>query len=175
MKAVFTETIERVPGGEHTADTVHAISPAPLSAAMVTGRIIGFAPSVGPLVDFPGNTAGVLLLARSVVAVTDKAIGQEVVLAFEDGDLTRPLILGVVQSFDDPDPDPSTLPIRPGSVDVTTDGNRLLLTAHDEVVLRCGRASITLTAAGKVLIRGEYLLSRSSGANRIKGGSVQIN
>ena len=29
--------------------------------------------------------------------------------------------------------------------------------------------------AGKVLIRGAYLLSRSSGVNRIKGGSVQIN
>ena len=41
--------------------------------------------------------------------------------------------------------------------------------------LRCGKASITLTRAGKVLIRGAYLLSRSSGVNRIKGGSVQIN
>ena len=30
-------------------------------------------------------------------------------------------------------------------------------------------------AEGKVLIRGTYLLSRSSGVNRIKGGSVQIN
>jgi hypothetical protein len=34
---------------------------------------------------------------------------------------------------------------------------------------------LTLTHAGKVLIRGAYVLSRSSGVNRIKGGSVQIN
>ncbi|XXT19888.1 hypothetical protein WME94_57670 [Sorangium sp. So ce429] len=29
--------------------------------------------------------------------------------------------------------------------------------------------------AGKILIRGEYLLVRASGVNRIQGGSVQIN
>ena len=50
-----------------------------------------------------------------------------------------------------------------------------MLTAEHEIVLRCGKASLTLTRAGKVLIRGTYLLSRSSGVNRIKGGSVQIN
>ena len=33
----------------------------------------------------------------------------------------------------------------------------------------------TLTRAGKILIRGAYLLARSSGVNRIQGGSVQIN
>ena len=51
----------------------------------------------------------------------------------------------------------------------------MVLKAQQEIVLECGKASITLTRAGKVLIRGAYLLSRSSGVNRIKGGSVQIN
>ena len=60
-------------------------------------------------------------------------------------------------------------------VQATLDGEQLVLTAQNEIVLRCGKASLTLTRAGKVLIRGTYLLSRSSGVNRIKGGSVQIN
>jgi hypothetical protein len=55
------------------------------------------------------------------------------------------------------------------------DGKRVTFDAREEIVLRCGKASITLTKAGKVLIRGAYLLNRSSGVNRIKGGSVQIN
>jgi hypothetical protein len=55
------------------------------------------------------------------------------------------------------------------------DGRTVALTGEEEVVLRCGKASITLTREGKVLIRGEYLLSRSTGVNRIKGGAVQIN
>ena len=50
-----------------------------------------------------------------------------------------------------------------------------MLTAEREIVLKCGKASITLTRAGKVIIRGAYVLSRSSGVNRIVGGSVQIN
>lgn len=54
-------------------------------------------------------------------------------------------------------------------------GERLVFEAEQEIVLKCGRASITLTRAGKILIRGAYLLARSSGVNRIQGGSVQIN
>ena len=50
-----------------------------------------------------------------------------------------------------------------------------LLRTEEEIVFECGKASITLTKSGKILIRGAYLLSRSSGVNRIKGGSVQIN
>lgn len=52
---------------------------------------------------------------------------------------------------------------------------RLELTAEKEIVLRVGDASITLTRAGKIVLRGTYVLSRSSGVNKIKGGSVQIN
>jgi len=54
-------------------------------------------------------------------------------------------------------------------------GERIDLKAENQITLKCGKASITLTNAGKVIIRGTYLLNRSSGVNRIKGGSVQIN
>ncbi len=60
-------------------------------------------------------------------------------------------------------------------VEVETDGRKVVVSAQRELVLRCGSASITLTAAGKILIRGAYVLTRSSGVNRIQGGSVQIN
>jgi len=52
---------------------------------------------------------------------------------------------------------------------------RLEFEAGRELVLRCGRASLVLTRAGKLLLRGAYILSRSSGAVRIRGASVQIN
>ncbi len=83
---------------------------------------------------------------------------------FERGDPHRPIIMGLLQP-------PSARP----AVQAETDGEKLVFSADKEIVLRCGEASITLTRAGKVLIRGAYLLSRSSGVNRIKGGSVQIN
>jgi hypothetical protein len=50
-----------------------------------------------------------------------------------------------------------------------------VLSAEREIVLHCGDASITLTRAGKVIIKGRYLISRSSGYNKVKGAAVEIN
>lgn len=61
------------------------------------------------------------------------------------------------------------------STTVTVDGKSVVLKAERQIELRCGEASILLTAAGKILIRGTYVLSRSRGANRIKGAFVDIN
>jgi hypothetical protein len=86
---------------------------------------------------------------------------------FENGDPTRPLVIGRLL-------DPAAaVPVQPAQVQL--DDQCLELRAEREIVLRCGKASITLTRAGKVIIQGAYLSSRSSGVNRIKGGSVQIN
>jgi hypothetical protein len=59
--------------------------------------------------------------------------------------------------------------------DVVVDNKRIEIEGQDEVVLRCGKASITLRRNGRVVLRGTYVESRSSGTNRIKGGSVLIN
>jgi len=47
--------------------------------------------------------------------------------------------------------------------------------AGREIVLQCGEASIALRADGRIVIRGGYILSRSTGAHKIKGATVQIN
>jgi uncharacterized protein (DUF2345 family) len=60
-------------------------------------------------------------------------------------------------------------------VEIEADDRRLVASAKEQIILKCGKASITLTAAGKVLIQGAYVSHRSSGVMRIKGGSVQIN
>ena len=89
---------------------------------------------------------------------------------FERGEVDRPIVMGVLQGTAGwPDEE------RPKQVEITADGERMQVSAKEQLVLRCGKASITLTKAGKVLIEGSYLLSRSTGVNRIKGGSVQLN
>jgi hypothetical protein len=60
-------------------------------------------------------------------------------------------------------------------VEADSEGRRVVVTAKEQLVLRCGKASITLTSAGKLIIQGAYVSSRSTGVLRIKGGSVQIN
>jgi hypothetical protein len=144
---------------------------APPLGTVSVGRIVAMQ-QAAPLVDFPANTSGALVQARSLVPVSQREIGREVALAFEENDPTKPLILGLLQLATSLD---SNLPEPQQPVEVEIDEEVLTLTAKKEITLRCGKASITLTSAGKILIRGAYLLSRSSGVNRIKGGSVQIN
>jgi hypothetical protein len=123
-----------------------------------------------PLVMYSGQPGSAALPARATLDLHGAHIGREVVLMFEDGDPRRPLVMGCLTHK-------AAWPLteRPGQVEVDADGERLVVSAKDELVLRCGKASITLTKAGKVLIHGTYVSSRSSGVNRIKGGSVQLN
>lgn len=55
------------------------------------------------------------------------------------------------------------------------DGARVRITARDEVVIQCGKASITLRRNGRVVIRGSHVETASTGTNRIKGGQVRVN
>lgn len=149
-----------------------AASVAPHSIPGVcVGELVGMADDGRtPLVVYPGQPGSAAIAARSIVDLHGAHIGKRVVLAFEGGDAAGPIILGVVRG-------PAAWPLerKPGHVEVDADGERLTITAREELVLRCGEASITLTKAGKVLIHGRYVSSRSTGVNRVKGGSVHIN
>jgi hypothetical protein len=133
---------------------------------VLVGRLAVLAESGGPLVDFPGNSSTKPVAALSILALDKSTVGREVVLMFEEGDPRRPVVMGLVED--------RGAKRRP-PVELLLDKKSFVFTAEHEIVLRCGKASITLTRAGKVLIRGAYILNRSSGVNRIKGGSVQIN
>jgi hypothetical protein len=69
----------------------------------------------------------------------------------------------------------------PTTVEAAADPNpqrhpdALFLNARRELVLQCGKARVSLRADGRIVILGGYLVSRSSGVNKIKGASVQIN
>ena len=134
---------------------------------VVVGKFAGLDESGNPLVNFVADISHEAMVARSMISLRKSQIGSDVVLAFEHGDLEKPIVTGTLWQ-------PENYPMQEPVV-VELDGERITLTAQKEIVLRCGKASITLTKAGKVLIRGAYLSSHSSGVNRIKGGSVQIN
>jgi len=142
--------------------------------APVVGTLVGFRDD-DPIVDFPDNRSGAPVVARSAVSFCGPDIGREAILVFENGDPQQPIVLGLIQPPGTATPLAHTPVHRDAKMDIEVDGERVTLSAEKEIVLRCGQASITLTRAGKVLIRGEYVLSRSSGVNRIKGAAVQIN
>jgi hypothetical protein len=152
------------------------------STARIDGIVIGrLLPGTEPhsgrfLVEYAGSPGGRPVAAASTGALSSQDVGRRVALAFVGGDPEQPIILGPVH---DARTGPAAHEQATGQerpqITVEQDGRRLRIVAQQEIVLQCGKSSITLTRAGKVLIRGAYLLSRSSGVNRIKGGSVQIN
>lgn len=121
-------------------------------------------------VTYAGQPSASAVTALSVVELRPRHIGSFVVLMFDRGEPARPIIMGLLAGAAGWPSDHV-----PAEVEVDSDGQHMVVSAREQLVLRCGKASITLTRAGKVLIQGTYVSSRSTGVNRIKGGAVQLN
>lgn len=149
----------------------------PLISGVVVGILMKLTKSGDLFVEHRSNPTASLLSSRSIVALTEDDLGKEVVLMFEGGHPSKPIIMGLLQR-----PEMVATPIitdilsqKDKPIEAKLDGERVVLTAEKEIVLKCGHASLTLTKAGRILLRGTYVLSRSSGVNKVKGGSVEIN
>lgn len=143
----------------------------PEAAGVLTGVLVGFS-NAGrtPLVTYAGQPGSAALPARATMDLHAAHVGSEVVLVFAQGDPLQPIVMGVLRQQDT-----NNLERRPGNVEVDADGERMIVAAREQLVLRCGRATLTLTKAGKVIIEGTYISSRSTGVQKIKGGSIQLN
>ena len=162
-----------------SAKKISAIGRVPEIKGIKTGSIERIDDDGTVWVDFFGNLAGpVKARLTGSMANQLRSVNRDefppVILAFEENNPGQPVIVDLI--CDSVRDAPVPLLVNRNKVDdVHIDGQRVIFDAKKEIVLRCGKSSITLTRAGKVLIRGAYLLNRSSGVNRIKGGSVQIN
>ena len=165
-----------------------AITPVLAPGEIILGVLKDLDDKGNPLVDYDCNPDPFLQISVSTLAVTRRQLGRQVALLFAAGDLRRPVIMGFIHNpledlLDTYDQTALPLeqtgalmaPVEAADEMATVDGKKVIIEGQDEVVLRCGESSITLTKAGKIIIRGKYLLSRASGVNRILGGSVQVN
>ena len=128
-----------------------------------------------PMVDFEGNPRGPLP-ARSIIRIAPKQLGVQILLAFENNDLRNPVIVGILQTqavVAEPNdaPDLNRDPID----EITIDGEKLVLNAKKEIEIRCGKSALIMKADGKVVIKGDQLISRARRVNKIKGAAVKIN
>jgi hypothetical protein len=152
----------------------------PESAPARVGRIVKLSADGHALVDFPGNDFGAIE-ARSAVSLTCSSGNQAemnlpVLLVFENGDLTLPVIVGFVRDTVLSSPREQTIILpRSGRPDIVVDGKTIVFEASAEIVLRCGRSSVALRSDGKIVIKGTHIVSRSSGTHKIKGATVQLN
>lgn len=166
MQAVLAKPRKTEKADERTDERINGIVIGTLSEPSENGQV---------MVQYPGIPSGKPLAAISTENLCQKKSGQEVALGFVNGDPALPIILGLIQKPVGQDHSAVEETTEGHSVNVKIDGERLTLSAEREIVLQCGKSSITLTRAGKVILKGAYLSTHSTGVNRIKGGSVQIN
>lgn len=171
-----------------TLETTFASASNIAPGEIIIGTLVSVDKQGAPQVDFTGNTTEEPLVAMTTLGITQAHIGRQVALLFANGDIQSPVIMGIIHSplqdmletFEqdqivEPENKKVELERNLKVDDVLIDGKKITFAAHEQIVLRCGESSITLTKAGKILIRGKYLLNRSTGVNRIMGGSVQVN
>ncbi|BCH25441.1 DUF6484 domain-containing protein [Mesorhizobium sp. L-8-3] len=130
---------------------------------VVIGVFLGFGEDA-PLVVFPGNPQETAVPARSLTELTSEMIGAEVALLFQEGDPGRPLIVGRIVE-----------PTRKLPPQVVRDGERVKITGEERIEFRCGKSTIIMEKDGRITIRGTYVTSHASAANRIRGGSIDLN
>lgn len=127
------------------------------------------------LVDYEDNPFG-SLPARSTINITFEDKNRDVLLTFERNDPRLPIITGFVQKKPVTPSHSNEIAVdRKRIKDIILDGEKIVLNAEREIILRCGDGSITLRADGKIVIKGNHLLNRSRNTNKIKGATVQIN
>ena len=140
----------------------------PAAPAARVGRLEGVGPDGSPWVTSPGwieEPARALLAAEPPGGALEPLVGRAVIMVPLVSDEARVAILGWVA-----EPRPGTAVRR-----LEVNGERIVVSATQELELRCGEASVTLTADGRVLVKGRGILNHAREVNRIRGGQVRIN
>lgn len=162
------------------------------AGTLLIGKVVAFNDRGNPLVSYDDKTKQTPIEALTTVPLSSDTIGKEVAISFATNNGVVAIVMGVIRrALDDVLEFQSTQNTEKLSVTGNTnienniegsskkeaivDGEKLELSATEEVTIRCGKASITLNKNGKILIKGEHMLNRTSGSYRIKSGSIQLN
>lgn len=134
---------------------------------VTVGEVCGSNDAGQPLVRWDHAQQGTLaeVVWSSTHPVWAECVGVRVILVFEDGQSDRPIVLGLLDAP----------PEQSDEFGTATKPETLRVESEKELVIECGKAKIALRSDGRIEIRGGHLISRSSGPNKIKGGTVHIN
>lgn len=158
-------------------ETMHA-------ATSPSSPTIGRIAHIGAAHEIFVKVGGMAACAARLLANIDReeltqpnSLGREVLVLFQDGDRSKPIIIGVLEdrleSLMQMDIAPAKSSQPPQEVRV--DGQRVVIEAQEEIELKCGKGSITIRSDGKIVVKGTNVVSHATGANRIRGGSVSLN
>ena len=135
------------------------------------------------LIEFGGVTCPAQFLRTSQAPPPVLSVGDKVLVAF-DIEEEAGLILGLIEAYRVTDEEEVQLldngkniqVVGTGRAEVVrVKGRKIHLEAGDEIQITCGEGKISIDRSGKIVVRGNNVLSRAKQTNKIKGGSVAIN
>lgn len=165
-----------------SAPSPHALAPllhrplresdAPLNGVAV-GRVVGVdgvavrvvIPTLGPQE----------LVARTLFPLPADWDQRDCAVLFENGDRTRPLLVGLMLDAPASAPSPVPAPVAAPDRTLRVDGQQVVIQADAELELRCGESVILLQRDGRIEIRGNYITSQATATQRLRGGSIHMN
>ncbi|RLB60002.1 MAG: hypothetical protein DRI90_14760 [Deltaproteobacteria bacterium] len=126
----------------------------------------------GPKVTYPSCPTTNGLVARCAAQLTEDHVGGRVALLFEGGDPARPMVVGPIHN--DQTEGESEHPAIKGLV-ITESESRIDIRCRKAIGINVGKATIIITPAGQIVVKGKHLLNHASAVNRIRGATVKIN
>jgi hypothetical protein len=134
--------------------------------SVVPGRICVTVDGSAPL------AAENFTMAEDAVLLKPENQGMEVLLLFENGDPSLPMIAGIRKSL-------LQEIVREASrelpLNLEYSGRHIQMDASGDLVIRSGKSMITLTSTGHVRIEGTEIEVVATGPSRVKGSSVFLN
>lgn len=102
--------------------------------------------------------------------------GLEVLLLFEEGDPSKPVIVSARGSlFQKILKKTVSKELKAIPQMVHINGHRIELEAAADLILRCGKSLISITNKGVIRFEGTDIEMMSHGENRIKGSTIELN
>lgn len=140
---------------------------APATGEILIGIVVDKASNGMPIVkimddDFADSPP---LLAQAICSLE---VGRQCAVTLTGGSQPIPLVLGQLQS--------AVIGLgRAAEINVSEAEGKIEIQSDREISFRCGEATFRMTSAGLVELRGNRVVSHSTGLNRIRGASVKLN
>lgn len=138
----------------------------------VVGKVVDISADGNPFVNYPGNLSGPVP-ARTILSINTAEEEKQLLdadvllLLWRNGESVTPIIVGILRERFE------SRRLRSDAVGRVK--RRVIVEASEEILFECGESSLRMRKDGRVTTKGRNLVSRSSGANKIKGASIQLN
>ena len=148
----------------------HLLEPTPSSPTDPSRVVRGLIEAIlhsGELIVATGESGNTKVRCDILVSAfqgqVQLSVGDEVLVLLPPNDSENGCVLGRVGKY------------RPPCASATVAEDRVVIEAAEELTLKCGDCSVDLRKDGKLMIRGNDVLTRAKRTQRIKGGTVAIN